>query len=97
MLKENRSAVNDRIWRAYGTLKSARIITSEETIKLLSLIRLGIDIGTISDIDRSVLNEILIVMQPAHLQAIEGKELNSMERDIKRADLIRERLENKKK
>ena len=73
-------------------VKSARIITSEETIKLLSLIRLGIDIGTISDIDRSVLNELLILTQPAHLQELDGKELSSMERDIKRADLIRQKL-----
>lgn len=95
MLKDNRAGMNDRIWRAYGTLKSARIITSEETIKLLSLIRLGIDVGTISDIDRGVLNELLILTQPAHLQEFEGKEINAMERDIKRADLIRDKLEVK--
>ncbi len=92
LLTNNKSAISDRIWRAYGTLKSARIITSDETIRLLSLIRLGVDIGIITDIDRKTLNELFIFTQPAHLQKIENKKLSSTERDMKRADLIRDKL-----
>lgn len=89
LVSRNKHGIYDRIWRAYGTLKSARIITSDETVRLLSLIRLGVDMGVITDIDRKTLNELFILTQPAHLQKIEGKRLSPMERDIKRADLIR--------
>ena len=93
LLVKNRDALVDRVWRAYGTLKSARIITSNETIALLSAIRLGVDLGVVKNLDRLKVNELLILTQPAHLQKLEGKVLNSNERDMKRAELIRERLE----
>ena len=92
LLTNNKSAISDRIWRAYGTLKSARIITSDETIRLLSLIRLGVDMGIITDINRKTLNELFIFTQPAHLQKVEGEKLSSTERDMKRADLIRDKM-----
>lgn len=92
LASRNKPALFDRIWRAYGTLQSARIITSDETIRLLSLIRLGVDMGVIKDIDRKTLNELFIMTQPAHLQKMEGSSLSATERDIKRADLIREKL-----
>lgn len=89
---KNRDALVDRIWRAYGTLKSARIITSNETIALLSAIRLGVDLGIVKNLDRRMVNELLILTQPSHLQKLEGKVLSANERDMKRAELIRERL-----
>ncbi|MBL7070787.1 MAG: protein arginine kinase [Candidatus Omnitrophica bacterium] len=92
LLTQNKPALFDKIWRAFGTLKSARIITSDETIRLLSLIRLGVDLEVIKDIDRRTMNELFIYMQPAHLQKLEGKKLSSMERDMRRADLIRSKL-----
>jgi len=92
IVSKNKEALVDRIGRAYGTLKSAHIITSNETITLLSAIRLGVDLGIVKNLDRRMVNELLILTQPAHLQKLEGKLLNSNERDIKRADLIRERL-----
>jgi len=92
ILSKNKDALVDRVWRAYGTLKSARIITSNETIALLSAIRLGVDVGVVKNMDRRTVNELLILTQPAHLQKMEGKILNANERDIKRAELIRERV-----
>jgi protein arginine kinase len=92
LLTNNKASITDRIWRAYGTLKSARIITSDETIRLLSLIRLGIDTGILSDIDRKTINELFIFTQPAHLQKLEEKKLSASDRDMKRADLIRDKL-----
>ena len=88
----NREALNDKIWRAYGTLKSAYIITSAETIDLLSIIRLGVDLEIITDIDRKLVNELFILTQPAHLQKIESKVLSTSDRDIKRAMLIRKKI-----
>lgn len=87
-----KEALMDRIARAAGTLRSAHIITSNETISLLSAIRLGVDLGLVSGIDRRTVNELFILTQPAHLQKLEGKPLGSSERDVKRADIIREKL-----
>ncbi len=82
----------DRVMRSYGTLKGARIITSGETIKLLSAIRLGADLGLIEGLDPVKINEMLSLTQPAHLQKTLGKKLSSSERDMKRADLLRKEL-----
>jgi len=92
LLSQNRPLLEDRIWRAYGTLKNAHIVTSSETIDLLSLVRLGVDLGLIQDIGRGLINELFIITQPAHLQKLEKKKLEPNQRDIKRAALIRQRL-----
>jgi protein arginine kinase len=92
LLSKNRAVLEDRINRSLGILKSAHIISSQETIELLSMVRLGVDLGILKDINRAVINELFIITQPAHLQKIENKKLSSQERDVKRAELIRDRL-----
>jgi protein arginine kinase len=92
LLSKNKPLLEDRINRSLGILKSARIITSQETIELLSMVRLGCDLGMVKDIDRRRINELFIITQPAHLQKIEGKKLSSQERDVKRAQIIRDKL-----
>jgi len=92
LILSNKEALTDRVSRAYGTLKSAHIISSNETITLLSAIRLGIDLGVVKNLDRNMVNELFILTQPAHLQKLEGKALSPAERDVKRADLIREKI-----
>jgi protein arginine kinase len=92
LLSQNREALEDRIWRAYGTLKSAHIITSTETIDLLSLARLGVDLGVVKQADRTLINELFVITQPAHLQKLEKKKLSPNQRDVKRAEIIREKL-----
>jgi protein arginine kinase len=93
LMTKDREAVVDKIWRAYGTLQSARIITSEETMKLLSIVRLGVDVGLIKNIDIKAVNSLFILTQPAHLQKFEKKRLSPEDRDVKRAELIREQLQ----
>ena len=95
LMKQNRDLLQDKIWRSSGTLKSAHIINTKETLTLLSMVRLGVDMGLLTDIDRRAVNELFILTQPAHLQKIEGKILSSSQRDVKRASLIRRRLEGK--
>ncbi|MFH1478689.1 MAG: protein arginine kinase [Candidatus Omnitrophota bacterium] len=92
LLSQNRAVLEDRIFRAYGTLKSAYIITSNETIDLLSLVRLGVDLNLLKEVDRALINELFIVTQPAHLQKNEKKKLSPNLRDVKRAELIREKI-----
>lgn len=95
LIKQNRETLQDKVWRAHGTLRSAHVITSRETIQLLSMVRLGVDLGLLADIDRRSINELFILIQPGHLQKIEGKMLTQTQRDVKRASLIRRRLEGK--
>ena len=92
LFSQDRSVLEDRIWRAYGTLKSAHIITTSETIDLLSLVRLGVDLNLIKELDRSLINELFIITQPAHLQKIEKKKLSPNQRDVKRAEIIRKMI-----
>jgi protein arginine kinase len=92
MVSRNREVLEDRVQRSFGILKSAHIISSQETVELLSMMRLGCDLGMIKDIDRRSINELFIITQPAHLQKIENKKLSSQERDVKRAEIIRSKL-----
>ena len=92
LLTQSRQALEDRIWRALGTLKSAHLITSNETVELLSLVRLGIDLGLINNLERGLVNRLFVQTQPAHLQKLEGRRLNPSERDARRAKLLRDTL-----
>ncbi len=92
LMVEHKELVQDRIWRSYGTLKNAHIISSGETVELLSMLRLGSDLGIVSDVKRALVNELFILTQPAHLQKLENKKLSASERDIKRAQIIREKI-----
>jgi len=95
LLANNRPMLEDRVNRSFGILKSAYIISSQETVELLSLVRLGCDLAMVKDIDRRTINELFISTQPAHLQKLENKKLSQSERDIKRAELIRSKLKIK--
>lgn len=90
--RQMKAQVEDRIGRAYGILTGARIITSEEAMKHLSDVRLGVDLGLVNGVSRKALNELLVTTRPAFLQKLAGKELNPFERDVRRAALIRQRL-----
>ena len=92
LIVQNRPLLEDKIYRSFGLLKTSRIISSQETVELLSMVRLGVDLGIIKDIKLPVLNQLLITIQPAHLQKIEGTRLSASARDIKRASLIRQKL-----
>ncbi|MGP4070433.1 protein arginine kinase [Halobacillus sp. B29] len=85
--------LEDRIFRSYGVLKHSRIIESKEAAKCLSDLRLGIDLKLIDDIPRTILNELMILTQPGFLQQYAKASLNPDERDVRRASLIRERLQ----
>lgn len=92
LLLQNRPMLEDKICRSYGLLKNAHIISSEETAELLSMVRLGIDVGLVKNVNRSAINELFLMVQPAHLQKMESKKLTTPERDERRASLIRSKL-----
>lgn len=92
LLLDERRKIEDRVWRTLGVLKYARLIHSEETLDMLSILRLGCNLRIIDAIPITTLNELFIFSQPCHLQKLEKRELGPEERDIVRADLIRRRL-----
>jgi len=93
LLKNDRAALENKVWRALGILRAARTMTSEETLELLSAIRLGVNLELLpGDITIEKVNELLITSQPAHLQKLSTGPLEPKERDIARATLLREKL-----
>lgn len=94
LLKDNRGSLHDQVARAYGVLTSARSISSEETMHLLSSIRMGIRLGLIDNLDTAAVNELFIHTQPAHLQKLHGEPLQSNERNLARATYLRKRLDD---
>jgi len=92
LLSKERLGLEDRVWRAFGVLKAARSISSEETMDLLSSVRLGVNLGILRDVEISTVNELFILTQPAHLQRLEKRDLEPEERDATRARFIRSQL-----
>lgn len=81
----------DAVFRAYGILKSARILSTKEFMSLISKVRLGAVLGMIKT-DLKTINELMVSMQPATINAFVGKTLSLEERDVERAKIVRERL-----
>lgn len=92
LVAKDRLRLEDKVWRAYGVLQAARSISSEETMDLLSAVRLGVNLGLLGNVDISTVNELFILTQPAHLQRLEKRDLDPNERDATRAEFIRRQL-----
>jgi protein arginine kinase len=92
LLKESRQSLQDRVSRAFGTLCSATMMTSEETMDLLSSVRLGVNLGLLEDVSVPTINELFIQTQPAHLQKLMRTTLDGEERNAARARFLRGKL-----
>jgi protein arginine kinase len=93
MLAADRAvALDDKVYRALGLLRTARMISSEEVLFLLSHLRLGVNVGRVKDVDVRTINDLFLLTQPAHLQKLTGKKLEGDARRAARADFIRQRL-----
>ena len=92
LMDEASEQIRDKIWRSYGILKYAHVLTSEEVMNLLSALRLGIAIGIINFINIPLINEILLFSQPAHLQKYYSEEMDQDRRDFVRAQMVREKF-----
>ena len=92
LLKERKQAEQDRVARALGTLGSATMITAEETMELLSNVRLGVHLHLLDDVPARAVNELFIHTQAAHLQKLMGTPLDGEERNAARARYLRTKL-----
>jgi protein arginine kinase len=93
VFQQNRLKLEDRVYRSYGILTNSRIMTSEEFMKVLSNVRLGVDMGIIKDIPIEMLNELMVITQPANIMKRHGDmNIGTEKRDMIRAQLIREKF-----
>src|SRR6201997_4087273 len=92
LLQKKPNTLCDQIGRAYGVLTYAHAMPSKEALNLLSVIKLGMDLGAFPEDQRLQVDELFIETQPAHLQKSSQQKLNAEERDHLRAQIIRERL-----
>ena len=97
LVEQTGMRLEDKVFRSYGTLKYSRILESKEAARCLSNVRLGIDLQMIKGISGQILNELMILTQPGFLQKYAERILTPQERDILRAELIRERLNMEEK
>jgi protein arginine kinase len=93
LLEDHHTMLSDQVGRAYAILRYAHVLTSKEALNLLSLLRLGADLDIITNCDRSLLDLLLLEIQPAHLQLGAERELSPEERDVARAEITRSRLQ----
>ncbi len=88
LVRESQKDLHDRVSRAYGILCTAQTISSEETMHLLSSVRMGINLGLIHDLEIPTINKLFIHTQPAHLQKLRGIELDTADRNVARASYL---------
>ena len=90
LLESDGSKLHDKIGRAYGILQNSHLLSSSEAMNLLSLLRLGIDLGIFPEAARTAIDRLFIEAQPGHIQHATGKpELETAERDALRASRLR--------
>jgi protein arginine kinase len=89
ILEEKPHKLFDKIGRAYGILKNGHLLSSEETMNLLSLMRLAVDLGMLPQDHRAKVDQLLMEIQPGHLQYFAHRSVEPEERDRQRATLIR--------
>jgi protein arginine kinase len=92
LMDKRRSLLEDRVFRALGQLRHARLMSAEESMQLLSQVRLGVVLGLIEGIDQQTVTPLMLLTQPAHLQRVLGRQLTQSQRRVERATLLRDRL-----
>lgn len=84
--------LEDRVFRALGILRSAILIDIKESLKLISDVRMGIEMGIIKGVKKSDLNYLMINIQPSVIQMKNDTQLSERDKNLIRADLIRNKL-----
>jgi len=92
LMEQRQMHVLDQVARAFAVLTHAHVLTSGESIDLLSGLRLGVELGLVEHLTVAKINESMLLTQPGHLQKLAGKVLTPEERDGLRARVVRKRL-----
>ena len=94
LLAKNSIELEDRIYRSYGILTNCRKISLEEANKLLSYVKLGTDLGILKELDDLRVQKLYLYIKPANMQKYLGKVLNSEDKDIERASIIKQIIDS---
>ncbi len=94
LLRDAGYIIEDKLWRAYGTLRYARSLTFDEAMNYLSGVRLAVGLKLMSGLSVYTLNKLLIFSQSAHLAQAEGRSLTESEANLARARYVRQALAN---
>jgi protein arginine kinase len=92
LLTKRHTALEDQVYRAIGILKNARLLGTEESMTLISNLRLGVCLGLVPGLDLRAINHLMLLVQPAHLQRAMGKDMDQDQRRVARASLVRAKL-----
>ena len=92
LMEKGEKDLHDDVSRALGILSTAKKISSEETMHYLSKVRMGVNLGLISDVEVATINKLFIHTQPAHLQKLHGRLLGSSDRNVQRATYLQRHL-----
>ena len=93
LLRDAGYIIEDKLWRAYGTLRYARSLTFDEAMNYLSGVRLAVGLKLIDGLSVYTLNKLLIFSQAAHLAYAEGRTLSESDTNLARARYVRTTLE----
>lgn len=94
LYENNTVAFKDKVCRAYGLMSNAYLMSSDEFMKLIPYIRMGVNMGILNHVDLVTVNTLLIELQPAHVAKLSVSD-NASRRDEKRAEILREKLKEK--
>jgi protein arginine kinase len=92
LLRDAGYIIEDKLWRAYGTLRYARSLSFDEAMNFLSGVRLAVGLKLIAGLSVYTLNKLLIFSQSAHLSHAEGRALSESDANLVRARYVREAL-----
>ena len=87
--------LEDTIYRSYGILINCRKITLDEIQKVISNVKMGVDLGILKELNDSKIQKLILYTKPANMQKYLGEQYGTLERDIKRAELIKQIINEK--
>ena len=89
-LTQNQVELEDKVYRAFGVMTYATKLTSDECKRLLSDVKLGVDLGIIKELDDSKVEKLELYTKAGNLQKYIGKTMDGYEREIKRAEIVKQ-------
>ena len=95
LLTKDEIELEDEIFRSYGVLTNARKISYDEAVSLLSNVKLGVDLGILDDLTDLQVQKLYLYIKPANLQKYLGQKYERLDRDIKRAEVIKQIINEK--
>ena len=87
--------LEDEIYRSFGILTNCKKITEEETLELLSNIKLGVDLGILKEATDLQVQSLYLYTKPANMQKRLGEILGKIEQEVKRAEIIKQIFKEK--